>query len=88
MADSTAPVLLTGGITFLNKWIGNDQGIDLKILVGTGIAAGLLALLEKVNHGLAVGLAWIAFITSALIPPATGNSAVNNLLAMTGQGKG
>lgn len=87
MADSTGPILVAGGLTFFNHWIGNNQGIDVKIIVGTGIAAGCLALLEYANRTLAVGIAWIALVTSLLIQPTGGNSTVNNLLAITGVNK-
>jgi hypothetical protein len=87
MADSTGPILLAGGLSFFNHWIGNNQGIDVKIIVGTGIAAGTLALLEHANRTLAVGIAWIALITSLLLQPTGGNSTVNNLLSMTGVNK-
>lgn len=84
MAKSTGPILAVGGITLFNKWLGNDQGFDVKIVVATGIAAGVLALLEKASPQLAVGIAYIALITSLLIKPASGNSAVTNLTRMTG----
>lgn len=85
MAKSTGPILAVGGITLFNKWIGNDEGFDIRIVVGTGIAAGMLALFEHANSELAVGIAWIALVTSLLIKPATGNSAINNLLRLTQQ---
>lgn len=85
MAKSTGPILAVGGITLFNKWLGNNEGIDVRVIVGTGIAAGMLALFERVNSELAVGIAYIALITSLLIKPAHGNAAVTNLLRMTGQ---
>jgi|HubBroStandDraft_1064217.scaffolds.fasta_scaffold25769_2 hypothetical protein len=87
MASSTGPILATGGITFVNKWIGNNQGADFKILVATGIAAAGFFALEKVSPELATGIAWIALVTSLLIQPKAGNSAVNNALRLTGLGK-
>jgi hypothetical protein len=85
MGQSTGVILAVGGITFLNKWIGNDQGIDLRIPVATGIAALMLDLFEKASVGLATGIAWIALVTSLLIQPASGQSAISNLLRLTGQ---
>jgi hypothetical protein len=87
MAASTGPILATGGITFVNQWIGNGQSPDYRILVATGIAAAGFYALEKASPELAVGIAWIALITSLLIKPKTGNSAVNNALRLTGLGK-
>jgi hypothetical protein len=86
MAKSTAPILLTGGISFVNHWIGNNQGIDLKILLATGIAAGGLALIEQIPDfaPLAVGIAWIAFITMMIAPIGGEPSPVQNLQKVTG----
>lgn len=88
MANSTGPILATGGITFTNQWLLNGKGgsPDFKILVATAIAATGFFALEKVAPELAVGIAWIALITSLLIKPAHGDSAVNNLLRITGLG--
>lgn len=87
MSSSTGPILATGGITFVNQWIGNNQKPDFRILVGTAIAAAGLYALGEVSPELAAGIAWIALITSLLIKPKTGESAVNNALRITGLGK-
>jgi hypothetical protein len=86
MAASTAPILLTGVITYANQVIGNNRPWDseLIIVVGTAVAAGALALIEHASGPLAVGIAWIALITSLLITPAGGKSAVTNALRLTG----
>jgi hypothetical protein len=87
MAKSTAPILLTGGITFLNEWLGNGHAptSELKVLLATGIAAGGLALIEQIPgmQPIAVGIAWIAFITM-MIAPVNGNSPIQNLSKVTG----
>jgi hypothetical protein len=85
MAKSTAPILLTGGIQFVNKWIGNDQGIDLKILLATGIAAGGLALVEQIPGfaPAAQGIAWIAFVT-LMFTNVSGRSPIENIEKVTG----
>lgn len=87
MADSTGPILAVGGVSFLNHWVGNNQGIDLRILVATGIAAGGLALLERASHQVAVGIAWISLISLLLISPTNGRSPVANLMRLTGLGE-
>lgn len=86
MAASTAPILLTGTITYANQVLGNGHSWDseLIIVVGTAVAAGALALMEKAVGPIAVGIAWIALVTSLLITPAGGRSAVTNLTRMTG----
>lgn len=86
MAKSTGPVLLTGGISFVNHWIGNNQGIDIKILLATGIAAGGLALVEQIPgmQPIAVGIAWIAFVTMMFAPIKGQASPVQNIARVTG----
>jgi hypothetical protein len=44
----------------------------------------MLAVAERVSSQLAVGIAWIALVTSLLITPKTGRSPVANLTRMTG----
>lgn len=86
MAASTGPVVAAGAITYANNVLGNGRSWDsqLIIIVGTGIAAGMLAFAERLSPQLATGIAWIALITSLLITPKTGRSAIANLTAMTG----
>jgi hypothetical protein len=68
MARSTGPVLAIGGVAFANKALfAKDKSIDWRIPIATGIAAGMFALLEKANEGLAVGLAWVALVTVLLV---------------------
>jgi len=64
MAKSTAPILLTGGMTFANTYLSTRQ-LDVKALLATGIAAGGLALVEQIPgmQPVAAGIAWIAFVT-------------------------
>lgn len=84
MANSTGPVLAAGTISFLNHWIGNNQGVDLKIPLGALVAAGLLYGMEKVSPPLASGIAWIALITTFLVTPKQGQSPVANLTRLSG----
>jgi hypothetical protein len=88
MAASTGPVVAAGVITAANGVIGNSQPwtYSIKIGVATAIAAGLLALAEHASAPLAIGIAWIALITSLLVTPKTGRSAVDNALSLTGLG--
>lgn len=64
MARTTGPILAVGGITFTNKLIHGD--VDIRVPVGTGIAAILFSLAERVHEGLAVGVAYIALVTVCL----------------------
>lgn len=88
MARSTAVILAVGGITYANQVIGNGRSWDKELIipVATGIAAGLLALMEKASPELAVGIAYISLITSLLLAPKGGRSAVGNALRLTGLG--
>lgn len=65
MARSTGPMLAVGGITIANQSLlaKEQQPIDWRIPIATAIAAGGLALLERISPELAVGLAWIALVS-------------------------
>lgn len=63
MAASTGPILAAGAITLGNEVILHNQPVNWRVPIATGIAAGLLALLEKATPGIAVGLAWLALLT-------------------------
>lgn len=66
MAKSTGIILATGGVTLFNKTILNDKPMDWRIIVATGFAGMGLALIEKGNEKMAVGIAWIALLTVLL----------------------
>jgi hypothetical protein len=87
VSKSTGPILLTGGVAYANQVFGNghNPASEIRILVGTGIAAVGLALVEQIPGAspLATGLAWIAFIT-CMIAPFGGASPVQNLQKVTG----
>lgn len=85
MAKSTAPILLTGGLEFASDWL-NGQGLQFRVLVATGIAAGGLALIEQIPGAapLAAGIAWIAFITLAFTSRAGKPSPIQTLAKVTG----
>ena len=71
MADSTAPILLTGGATILSDYI-NGKGVDYRVAIATGIAAAVFAAVEPADRQVVVGVAWIALIASLIIPRANG----------------
>lgn len=68
MALSTGPILVMGAITLVNASIVHDKAVDWRIPIATGLTAGLLAVLEKGAPNIAVGLAWLALMTSFLVP--------------------
>ena len=88
MSASTGIILAAGGISFGNKWLFEHQSPDFKILLATGVAALMLSGAEHVNKELAVGIAWIALITTILAPVGSTNSPVVNVLKVTGLGNG
>jgi hypothetical protein len=85
MAKSTAPMLLVTGISFGNQWLGNGD-LDITILVAGAIATGGLALVEQVPGAapIAVGIAWIAFITLMFTNLNGKPSPVANIRKLTG----
>lgn len=88
MARSTGVILAVGGISYANQVIGNGHPWDSELIIGVGtaVAAGMLALFEHVSPEMAVGIAWISLITSLLLAPKGGRSAVQNALRLTGLG--
>lgn len=85
MAKSTAPVLITGAISFGNQWLGNGR-LDLKIPIATLVAAGALALVEQIPQAspVAAGIAWIALITLLFTRLGGQPSPIDNLTKLTG----
>jgi hypothetical protein len=64
MSRSTGPILAVGAITVANQSVFHDKPLDLRVPIATGLVAGGLALLERLTPGLAVGLAWVALLTT------------------------
>jgi hypothetical protein len=85
MAKSTGPMLTVTAISFANQWLGNGN-LDLKILVAGGIATAALAGVEQIPGAqpIAVGIAWIAFITLMFTRLNGKPSPIDNLQKLTG----
>ena len=66
MARSTGPILAIGAITIVNESVVHGRPIDVRVPVGTAVAAGLLALVERGWERGAVALAWVALGTVLL----------------------
>lgn len=66
MAQSTGPVLALGGITIANESLIHNQPLSWRVVIGTGLLAGFLALLEQASAPLAKGLAYLALATVLL----------------------
>lgn len=63
MAATTGPILAIGAITMINQNVFNNEPVNWRIPVATGIAASLFGLLEKGWADGAKMLAWSALVT-------------------------
>jgi hypothetical protein len=60
---STGPILAIGAITVTNQSIIHSKPLNWKVIVATGIAAGMFSLAEKATGQFAVGLSWLALVS-------------------------
>ncbi len=65
---TTGAILAIGAITFGNRVILNGQPVDWRIPIATLAAAAVFAGAEKVWEPGAVGAAYVALVTSLLVP--------------------
>jgi len=63
MARSTGPIIAIGGITLANQTLLNGKPFDWRIVVATGLAAAAMALVEKGNEDIALGVSYVALAT-------------------------
>ena len=84
---STAPILITGAVTFVNKTIFAGQPIDWSIPVATGVAAVGFALAESAFGDVAPAVAWLAVAAVLLSTPSIGNPIVNAQKYLSGGGQ-
>lgn len=65
MAKSTGPILAIGGITLANRSLLQQppQPFDWRVVIATGVSAGLFALLERGWEKGAVALSYLALVT-------------------------
>lgn len=61
---TTGPIIAIGAITVVNATIVHGAPMDWRIPIATGAAAAAFALLESGWEAGAVGLAWLALITT------------------------
>lgn len=66
MAKTTGVILAIGAITVANRVIFNNQPMDWRVLIGTGIASLTFSGLEKVNQEAALGLSYVALVAVLL----------------------
>ena len=67
MSRSTGPILAAGAVTIGNQSLLNGQPVNYRVALATGIAAGMLSLLEQALPELAVSLAWLSLATVILV---------------------
>lgn len=68
MARSTGPLLAMGAITLANASIAHNRPVDWRIPIATGLSVGVFALAEHLAPDLVTGVAWLALMTSFLVP--------------------
>lgn len=68
MAVSTGPILAMGAITVVNASVVHDRPVDWRIPIATGLLAGIAAMAERGAPQIVVGLAWLALVTSLIVP--------------------
>jgi hypothetical protein len=66
MSATTGPVVALGAITVINKSVFNDEPMDWRIPIGTGLLAIGANLVERAAPQLAEVLAWTALLTSLM----------------------
>lgn len=88
MAASTGPIIAVGAITVANRSVFNAKPVDWRVPVGTAVAVGMFALLEKLVGRVAVGLAWLALVAVVFtrVDPAVPSPA-ESALAWFNEGK-
>lgn len=67
MAASTGPILAIGAITIANRTVFNDEPMDWKVPIATGIAAILFAGAERAFGDVATKLAYLAMVTVVFV---------------------
>lgn len=68
MAVSTGPILAMGAITVVNASVVHDKPVDWRVPIATGLLAGVAALAERGAPRIVPGLAWLALVTSLIVP--------------------
>ena len=67
MAASTGPILAIGAVTAVNRFVFNDQPVDWRIPIATGLAALVFAGAESViGTQIPKGFAMIALVSITL----------------------
>jgi len=89
MASPVTPMVALGVTSYVNNWYNTGNAADVKPLLFAGTGALILELFAAIPgmEPVAAALGWLAF-TGFLIGPVQNPSPAQNLLKITGQGKG
>lgn len=64
MSKTTGPVLALGAVTIVNKTVFNEEPMDWRVVVATGLLAVGFNLVERLASDAAEVLAWTALLAS------------------------
>ena len=84
---TTAPILAIGAITLANATILGDKPFSWRVPIATGMAALLFAGAEKVWEPGAVGLAYVALVTTLFVDPDGGPAPIQTAHAWWSSGQ-
>jgi hypothetical protein len=65
---TTGPILAIGAITMFNAVVLHKRPIDMRVPLATAASALVFAGLEEIWADGAVGLAWVALVTTLVVP--------------------
>ncbi len=63
VSASTGPILAVGGITIANQTLLNNKPMDWRVVIATGLTAGIFSLGDKAWPELSKGLAYLALVS-------------------------
>lgn len=66
MSRTTGPILALGAVTVVNQSVFNDEPMDWRIPIGTGLLAIGASFVERAAPELAEVLAWTALLTALM----------------------
>jgi hypothetical protein len=93
MATAAGIILTAGGITLANDALNAPytqgatsvvKSINWRVIPATAVAALIFAGIEQVNGQLGRGLAYIALVTTLIVPLGTTESPIEHLVTLMG----
>lgn len=68
MSRTTGPILAIGAITLANAVLLHNRPVDFRVPIATAAAALVFSGAERLWEDGAVGLAWVALVTTLVVP--------------------